>query len=68
MKQYTNDPDTPKTDQPTSVPRFVYSTVRNDAIEEAAKVCEQVDKEGSGPDCWDWHSKDYAKAIRALKK
>lgn len=32
--------------------------------EKDAKICEQQDEDGEGPDCWDWHSKDYAKAIR----
>lgn len=35
--------------------------------EEDAKICEQSDTDGEGPDCWDWHSKDYAKAIRESK-
>jgi hypothetical protein len=35
--------------------------------EKDAKICEQVDVDGEGPDCWDWHSKDYAKAIRNSK-
>ena len=33
--------------------------------EACAKVCEQSDDDGEGPDCWDWRSKDYAAAIRA---
>lgn len=33
--------------------------------EACAKVCEQSDEEGESPDQWDWHSKDYAAAIRA---
>jgi hypothetical protein len=33
--------------------------------EACAKLCEQCDEEGEGPDTWDWHSKDYAAAIRA---
>ena len=37
------------------------------AYEKAAQVCEQVDSNGEGTDCWDWHAKDYAAAIRALK-
>ena len=37
------------------------------AKEEDAKICEQSDAYGEGPDCWDWHSKDYAKAIRESK-
>jgi len=32
--------------------------------ERCAKVCEQADDDGEGPDCWGWHAKDYAKAIR----
>jgi len=36
--------------------------------EACAKVCEQADEDGEGPDCWDWHSKDYAAAIRARSK
>ena len=28
---------------------------------------EQTDEDGEGPDCWGWHAKDYAAAIRALK-
>lgn len=39
---------------------------RDKALEEAAYACEGSGDEES-PDCWDWHSKDYAKAIRALK-
>ena len=34
----------------------------------AAGACEQTDEEGEGPDSWGWHSKDYAKAIRAMKE
>jgi hypothetical protein len=33
--------------------------------EACAKVCEQSDDEGEGPDSWGWHSKDSAAAIRA---
>ena len=33
--------------------------------ERCAKICEQADEDGEGPDCWGWHAKDYAKAIRA---
>jgi hypothetical protein len=33
--------------------------------EACAKVCEQSDDDGEGPDSWGWHSKDYATAIRA---
>jgi len=33
--------------------------------EACAEVCEQTNEDGEGPDCWDWHSKDYAAAIRA---
>ena len=33
--------------------------------EECAKICEQSDEDGEGPDCWDWHAKDFAAAIRA---
>lgn len=38
------------------------------ALEAAAGACEQTDEEGEGPDSWGWHAKDYAKAIRAMKK
>ena len=38
------------------------------AYEKAAQVCEQTDDNGEGPDCWDWHAKDYAAAVRALKE
>ena len=38
------------------------------AIEECAKVCEGTDEDDGSPDTWDWHAKDYAKAIRALKR
>jgi len=38
------------------------------AIEAAAGACEQTDEDGEGPDSWGWHSKDYAKAIRAMKE
>jgi len=41
--------------------------VRNAAIEEAARLCEQTDENGENPDCWNWHAKDYARAIRELK-
>lgn len=34
-------------------------------VERCAQVCEQTE-DGEGPDCWDWHSKDYARAIRNL--
>ena len=37
------------------------------ALEAAAGACEQTDEDGEGPDSWGWHSKDYAKAIRAMK-
>ena len=40
---------------------------REAVIEECARVCEQADADGEGPDCWDWHQKDYARAIRALR-
>ena len=33
--------------------------------EACAKVCEQSDEDGEGPDCWGWHAKDFARAIRA---
>lgn len=33
--------------------------------EACARLCEQADEEGEGPDSWGWHSKDFAKAIRA---
>lgn len=33
--------------------------------ERCAKVCEQTDEDGEGPDCWGWHAKDYARAIRS---
>lgn len=33
--------------------------------EACAKVCEQSDEEGEGPDCWGWHAKDFAAAIRS---
>jgi hypothetical protein len=36
--------------------------------EACAQVCEQTDEDGDGPDCWDWHAKDYARAIRARGK
>ena len=39
--------------------------VRESEREACAKVCEQFDEEEGGPDSWDWHSKDYAQAIRA---
>lgn len=38
------------------------------ALEAAASACEQTDEDGEGPDSWGWHSKDYAKAIRAMKE
>ena len=41
---------------------------REQALEEAARVCCQTDADGDGPDSWGWHSKDYAAAIRALKE
>ena len=36
--------------------------------EACARVCEQSDEDGEGPDCWGWHSKDYTAAIRARSK
>jgi hypothetical protein len=39
---------------------------RRQALEDAAAECVQTNEEGENPDCWDWHAKDYAKAIRAL--
>lgn len=47
---------------------YYASTVRTLIAQEreaCAKVCEQSDEEGEGPDSWGWHSKDFAKAIRA---
>ena len=38
----------------------------NAAIEAAASACEGVDDDDGSPDTWDWHAKDYAKAVRAL--
>ena len=38
----------------------------NAAIEAAASVCDGPDENDGSPDTWDWHAKDYAKAIRAL--
>ena len=29
-----------------------------------ADLCQQSDEDGEGPDCWGWHAKDYADAIR----
>jgi hypothetical protein len=40
---------------------------RDAVLEEAAKACEGDGTE-EGPDTWDWHQKDYAKAIRSLKR
>jgi hypothetical protein len=55
------------------LPLYTYSDLTSyaaakvrEALEEAAGVCEQTDEDGEGPDCWDWHAKDYARAIRAL--
>ena len=42
--------------------------VRADEREACARVCEQSDEDGEGPDCWGWHSKDYTAAIRARSK
>lgn len=47
---------------------YTATTVRTLIAQEreaCAKVCEQSDEEGEGPDSWGWHSKDFAKAIRA---
>ena len=55
-------------DGPGSLLERVMRVVRKaekDEREACAKVCEQADEAGEGPDCWDWHSKDYAAAIRA---
>jgi hypothetical protein len=49
-----------------TVERFA-ALVRNEALEEAAKSCQRSDEDGEGPDCWDWHAKDFAAAIRAMK-
>jgi len=43
----------------------VYNAFALAEREACAKVCEQTDDNHEGPDTWDWHSKDYAKAIRA---
>jgi hypothetical protein len=43
------------------------SAIRDAALEAAALECMQVDEIGEGPDCWGWHAKDYARAIRALR-
>lgn len=40
---------------------------RDAIIEECAKVCMGTGEEGESPDCWGWHAKDYANAIRSLK-
>jgi len=49
---------------PKMIEKFA-DLIRADEREACAKVCEQTDEEFEGPDQWDWHSKDYAKAIRA---
>jgi len=40
-------------------------------LERAAKVCEgyrddEPPEPGEGPDTWDWHAKNYARAVRSL--
>jgi hypothetical protein len=35
--------------------------------ERCLALCNQVDEDGEGPDCWGWHAKDYAKAIQEVK-
>lgn len=53
-----------------AVTRFAalaYSAGRAQGLREAREVCEQRDEEGEGPDCWDWHAKDYAAAIKQLE-
>jgi hypothetical protein len=47
--------------------RFANAVAQHER-EACAKVCEQSDDNGDGPDCWDWHSKDYATAIRAREQ
>lgn len=54
--------ETPLYDAPT-VHRLI-EEAKAEERERCARVCEQSDDEGEGPDSWGWHSKDYAKAIR----
>ena len=52
----------------TEYERNIAAAAKAEENEACAKVCEQSDKDGEGPDCWDWHAKDYAAAIRARKE
>lgn len=54
--------------QLVTIARLAYEQGRKDENEACAKVCEQSDEDGEGPDCWDWHAKDYASAIIARMK
>ena len=45
-----------------------FNAGRARGLGEAVEVCRQQDEEGEGPDCWDWHAKDYAAAIEQLKE
>ena len=51
-----------------SVRHYIARKAYEAGLERAAQACEQRNSEGDGPDSFDWHSKDYAKAIRALKE
>src|SRR5574343_1705997 len=53
---------TPLYDEPT-VHRLI-AEAKAEERERCARICEQSDANGEGPDSWGWHSKDYAKAIR----
>jgi hypothetical protein len=37
-------------------------------VERCARICEQSDEDGEGPDTWGWHAKDFAAAIRELNR
>lgn len=45
MKQYTNDPDNPKTDSPLPVPDFIYREVTNQLEQIHSIVCSNLSPE-----------------------
>ena len=52
-----------RTEVETSMRAYAAAAVAAER-ERCARICEQTDEDGEGPDCWGWHAKDYARAIR----
>lgn len=51
--------------------KAAWHAAKEDMKEMAARACEGWSdlppNVGEGPDCWDWHSADYAVVVRALE-